>query len=220
MEGRPPGDDGTPVGLFEDGMSRRIAGALIAAMTIAILFAGCGGGGSSGSSSSAASTSKSDSTTASEGSNPAASEVPTGEPSKEFIGKGPNGKLAKVGKEASIAEREAASQVLEKSFTAGAEGDWATQCSTLASSLVKEIEKTASVLGTVGGCPKALEAQAAPLPKAVRESTMTGPIDALRVNQGINGFAFWHGTENKDYVLPLIKQNGWKLVVLGPQKAP
>lgn len=191
---------------------------------LALLAAGCGG--SSGSSSSAGSSStnstsstnsSSTSTTAKTTSTPAS----TSEPSAEFVGKGKNGTLAKVGKEASAAEREAASEVLEKSFDARETGDWKTQCETLAAALVEQIEKSATVLGAAGGCPKALEAQAKPVPPAARANTMTGPIAALRINEGINGFAFWHGTEGKDYVVPLIKQGGeWKLVSPQEQEAP
>lgn len=44
---------------------------------------------------------------------------------------------------------------------------------------------------------------------------MTGPIDAFRINQRINGFAFYHGTRERDFVIPLIKQGGeWKVVTL------
>jgi hypothetical protein len=136
------------------------------------------------------------------------------EPSKEFLGKGKNGKLAKIGQEASAAEREAASQVLERSLNAREEGDWQAQCETLAAAAVEQIEKGAQVLGAGPGCAKALEAQAAPLAPESRENTMTGPIDAFRINQKINGFAFYHGTKKRDFVIPLIKQGGeWKVVV-------
>jgi hypothetical protein len=193
---------------------------IIAVMLVAIL-AGCGGSGSSNSSESSASTSTRNTepkTSASEAVKPEGSKS---EPSAEFVGKGKNGKLAKVGREASTAEREGASKVLEESFDAREAGDWKTQCETLAASTVEQIEKSAAVLGAAGGCPKALEAQARPVPPAARANTMIGPIAALRVKGGFNGFAFWHGTEGKDYVIPLIKQGGeWKLVSPQEQEAP
>jgi hypothetical protein len=171
----------------------------IVVAALAMAATGCGGSGSS-----ADKSSNSTATPAPEG--------PKGEPSAEFLGKGPNGKLAKVGREASAAEREAASRVLEKSFNARAAGEWAEQCKTLASSLVLQIEKSLQVLAGVVTCSKALKVQAGSVPPSVRANNMTGPVVALRVNQGINGFAFYHGTDGKNYVIPLIKQHGWKLV--------
>lgn len=216
MEGRCNRDDGTSVGLLGMELKGRIVLVLLAGVVSALIAVGCGGGSSSSSdsASSSASTAASEATT-SEGSQ---SEPSGDEPSKEFIGKGADGKLAKVGKEASEAEREAVSEVLEKSFTAQEEGDWAEQCSTLAASTVQQLEKSATVLGSSQGCAKALETQAAPLPPSARASKLTGPIDALRINQGINGFAFWHGAEGKDYVIPLINQDGWKLVFPTPKE--
>jgi hypothetical protein len=203
------------------GFKIRFAGALAVAVVVAALGIGCGGGSDSSESSSPESGSTTTSkTTTSEDSSSGPSKTPppessSSEPSREFLGSGRNGKLAKIGKESSVAEREAASVALEKNLNARATGDWATQCATLAASAVEQIEKGASVLGAGTSCPKALEAQAAPVPAAARASTMTGPIDAFRINQGINGFAFYHGTGGKDYVIPMIKQGGeWKVVTL------
>lgn len=194
------------------GPKGRIATALIAAGLAAMVSVGCGGGSSSTDESNSTSSS-SGQTTASKGaeSNPSAS---GSEPSKEFLGSGRNGELAKIGKESSPAEREAASLALQKSLNARAAGDWATQCETLAASAVEQFEKSASALSPSTTCAKGLEAQAGSLPPFARANTMTGPIDAFRINQGINGFAFWHGTEGRDFVIPMIKQDGgWKVVV-------
>jgi hypothetical protein len=195
-----------------------ISVALSVTTILAMAAVGCGGG-SGGSSSTGATTSTSGSTsTAAKTSSSPASQS---EPSAEFVGKGKNGTLAKVGTEASAAEREAASTVLRESFAARETGDWKAQCETLATSLIEGIEKSAAVLGAAGGCPKTLEAQAKPVPPSSLASTLTGPIAALRINEGINGFAFWHGPAGKDYVIPLIKQGGeWKLVSLQEQSAP
>ena len=191
------------------GSQKGLAGSLLVTAASILIAFGCGGGSSS-SSSDSTSSSGSNQTTASQGSAPAGST----EPSIEFLGEGPNGKLAAVGKEASDVEREAASKVLEESFEAREAGDWAGQCATLASYLIEEIEKAVSVFGKPG-CPKALESQAASAPASTRENTMIGPIDALRVKEGFNGFAHYHGTKGKDYIIPMIKQRGkWKLVAL------
>jgi hypothetical protein len=195
---------------------RKFTVTIAALVSAAVLVAGCGGGGSSSSSESSA-TANPAKTTTSQG---ATTSVSSGaEPSKEFVGKGPDGKLAGYGKEASAAEREAASQVLEESMRARAAADWKGQCETLVKPLVEKIEGSGSVVGA-SGCAKALEVQAKPVPASARANTMTGPIDAFRI--GFNrGFAFYHGTKGKDYVIPMYKEGGkWKVAALTTQEAP
>jgi hypothetical protein len=187
-------------------------------IALAVIAVGCGGG--SGSSSGSSSSGGPQSNSSSTSSTTASAAEGQSEGSKEFVGKGPNGKLAKVGKEASAAEKEAASQVLETSFTAREARDWKAQCKTLAALLVEQIEKTANSLGASPGCAKALEALTKTVPASALVNTMTGPISALRIKEGINGFAFWHGNDGKDYVIPLIKQSGWKLAAIKEEKAP
>jgi hypothetical protein len=190
---------------------------LATAMALALVTAGCGGG----SDSSQDSATQSGSTTSPEGGNagsgqPPASEGSGLEPSREFVGSGPNGQLATIGEESGPAEREDASRVLEKFFMAGQAGDWEAQCELLAASARESVESPS--LGSVG-CPRALEAQARRAPASVRANTMTGPIDAFRINEDINGFAFYHGTAGKDFVIPLIEQGGeWKVVALTPEE--
>jgi hypothetical protein len=172
----------------------------IATGLIATVVVGCGDGSSEAPGSAAAST-------------------PTGQ-SAEFVGGGPNGKLATLGKEAEAAEREAASRVLEESFQARAARDWAGQCSTLVAPLASQIEQASSVLASGVGCAKALEAQAEKATPSTLVDTMTGPIDVLRVN-GNRAFAFYHGTQGEDYVIPMAKEGGeWKVASLLAKKAP
>jgi hypothetical protein len=195
-----------------------LAWLLLAAASLSLAVGGCGNGGSdtSGVSSTSSDSSQPTATTKSPESNSAGSE-----PSREFLSSGTNGGLAKIGHESSAAEREAASAVLEKSFEAREIGDWATQCSTLASSTIEQLEKNSAVLGGTVSCPKVLKAQAAPVPPTELANTLTGPIDAFRINEGINGFAFFHGTGGKDFVIPLIKEGGeWKLVLPVEQEIP
>ncbi len=146
--------------------------------------------------------------------------VERGEPSAEFAGSGPNGKLAKAGKEASAEEREAASEVLEENLQARAAGDWESQCGSLAAGLIKGLEKTAAKGGSEKSCAAILEAAAKKAPEATLEDTMTEPIAALRVN-GSRAFAFYHGAGGKDYVVPLQKEGGgWKVAAIATQEAP
>lgn len=181
-------------------------------VAVAVL-AGCGGG----SSSTEGSASNSAPTTASTTSQ---SEPSGAEPSAEFVGKGKNGTLAKVGTEADASEREAASHVLEESLAARASGDWEAQCATLAAFVIKQVEKAAAILGASGGCAAALEAESAPTPPSALASTMSGPLAALRV-KGKRGFAFYHGAKGKDYVMPMTKEGAeWKVASLQEQGAP
>lgn len=189
---------------------------------MATIAAGCGGGGASpsedGSSSTADSTAASGNLTSPEDSPAGPDEAPASEglnaePSREFLGSGQNGRLATIGKESGDTERQAASRALEEFLKAGEAGDWATQCSLLAASSKEQIEKAAQPLGDVD-CPAALKSQAERAPASARANTMTGPIDAFRINQGLNGFAFYHGTGARDYVIPMIDQDGWKVVAL------
>jgi hypothetical protein len=181
-------------------------------MTIAVLIvttAGCGGGGSS--SSSEGSTPDSGQTTTSG----ATSEDSNSEPSTEFVGKGENGKLATLGTVASVAEREAASEVLEENMSARAARDWTGQCASLSAAVINQIGKAGAALGGEVSCEKALEAQAEAATPSTLANTLTGPIDVLRVFGGSRGLAFYHGAQGKDYVIPLEKEDGeWKVAIL------
>lgn len=175
----------------------------IVAMLMAALVAGCGGGDSDSSSDSSSSATTSTGTS---------SEV---EASAEFFKPGSKNQFATFGSEAGAGEREAASSVLEENFKARAAADWATQCSSLTISAIKKIEQGAAPVG-VKGCVKGLEAQALPLVKSqpVRINTLTGPIDALRV-EGNKAIALYHGTKGVDYAIPLAKEEGeWKVDAL------
>jgi hypothetical protein len=164
----------------------------------ALLVAGCGGGSSSSSSSSASSSA----TTASDSSGGA-------EPSKQFLKPKGNNKIAEFGSEASVEERETASKVVEESLKAREDADFATQCETLSLKGIKEIPGTK----TRAECPKALKSFAEPLSetKKARKDTLSGPIDAMRV-KGEKGYALYHGTDKKNYAVPLEEEDGaWKV---------
>ncbi|MGB7684773.1 MAG: hypothetical protein WBL45_03230 [Solirubrobacterales bacterium] len=174
------------------GSNRAIVGVSFVALMAAVFAVGCGGSGSNSSSE-------------------PGSELSSA-PSTEFVGKGQNGRLATLGKVADDEEREAASRVIEESLQAREAGDWEAQCSSLATVTVKQLEKSGTVLGTQPGCAKTLEMQAEPAPPGALANTMTGPIDVLRTFGDERGLAFYHGPENKDYVIPVKKEGGeWKV---------
>lgn len=196
---------------------------LVAGVIACLLFVtGCGGGsdGTSSGESSASSTTASPTTTTSADNGSKSSADKNAEPSAEFVGKGENGKLAKAGKEASVADREAASKVLEESFEAREAKAWAAQCGTLTAKAVKTVEEEAAKEGKAKGCASSLESIGKTAPQSILENPMTEPIAALRINGG-EAFAFFHGTGGKDYVIPMEKENGeWKVSGLAPQGAP
>jgi hypothetical protein len=169
-------------------------GLLLALLSLALLAAGCGGGSSSSVSSS--------------------SESGAGaEPSAQF--RKPNDKhsaaqfVTSFGSEASAEEREAASEVVTKNLAARAAADFKTQCETLNKHGIGEIPGAKNHRD----CPEALTKYAEPLAKtkAFRKDTLSGPIAALRV-KGERGYALYHGSDKKDYAVPLEKEDGsWKV---------
>jgi hypothetical protein len=184
----------------------KLAIAVAVALTLATALGACGG--SSGS----AQTEGSKSAEASKGSTSKKTEA-----SRQFITKGGNNEIPKFGKEADAEERELVSSIVEENLKARAAGDWAGQCSSLAVSVIKTLEKTASPL-TGQSCAKALEAEAAKVPRYLLANNMTGPIAALRIG-GKSGYALYHGTEGVDYAMPMTNEGGeWKVGALLPIK--
>jgi hypothetical protein len=133
------------------------------------------------------------------------------EPSSQFLVPGKPNKIARFGEEASASERGAASAVLVQNLRARAAGDWAGQCSSLAAFVVKGLEQRGTKAGIGKECAKDLGAAAKTASPAVREDTLTGGIDALRV-KGNRGWALYHGAHGIDYVIPMLRESGgWKV---------
>jgi hypothetical protein len=140
----------------------------------------------------------------------------------EFIDPKPTEKIATFGQEASDAEREAASEVLEESLQARAEGDFKKQCATLSKGGIKAVEEGFTVQYDEKNCPRSLGIQAEPLTqtKGVRANTMTGPIDVLRV-KGDRGWALYHGTKGKNYAMLMEKEgDDWGVARLTTTEIP
>jgi hypothetical protein len=118
------------------------------------------------------------------------------------------------GQEARAVEREAASKVLRENLRARANEDWSGQCSSLSAGLAKNLaERDELITGEKGGgsCAEGLELEAEPLPSSVLEDPMTGPIEALRV-EGNKAHALFRGVEDKDYGMPMIKEDSeWRV---------
>jgi hypothetical protein len=201
-------------------MGRRetITAGLLTGVLVLVAVPGCGGGNAGGTGSrSSDTTSSSSKVTKPENETQNAAKD---EPSTEFQGSGPNAELVKFGEEANTAERETVSSVVEDNLQARAAGDWESQCATLATPIVKGIEKTAKALGAGAGCTKALEAQAKPAPASARANPMIEPVAALRI-EGPRGFALFHGVKGKDYAMPVLMEGGeWKVASLVTEEVP
>lgn len=180
-----------------DGNSRRTATLAVALLLLIVaVVAGCGSGSSTTDASAASS---------------------AGSPS-EFTRPGDKttNAYAVFGHEASNEERQAAYLVLKRDYKARAHGAWKTQCSTLSSKLITQVFEATGVSGVEKTCPNALSILARPLAstKKVRVNTLAGSIAVLRV-KGRKAYAFYHGTKDKDYVMPMENVNQqWKVAAL------
>jgi hypothetical protein len=201
-------------------VKRLIAGLMLAIGFTVVALAGCGGGGSSSTSSGSA--------TSPEAGSPV---------SASFTTPGGDNTIPTFGKEASAAEREAVSAILEKNLKARASGDWAGQCSTLTKGVIKTLETDTAPLKRGKGCVTRLKAAASVAearaglhpekaaaeaegrkgskgPATIRTYTMTGPIDAFRVS-GNKGYALYHGIDGLDFSMLMEKEGGeWKVASL------
>jgi hypothetical protein len=173
----------------------------LAAIALLVFLAGCGSGSSSSSEASTTSGSPS-----SESNNPL-----SGGPSSFIEPNNPNNKYAKFGKEASAAQREAASAVLAENLEARESGDFATQCATLNAAGVKEL--AGSKKPSPETCAAGLKKLAEPLKNTeeIRADTFDGQIDVFRV-KGTKGYALYHGTDGNNWMMSMVEEGGaWKV---------
>jgi hypothetical protein len=165
---------------------------LLASVTVVAavaLVVGCGGAGSS-----------TDSATTAAGS--------SGVASKAFVKPGsPTNELAEFGHEGSQAERAAASAVLSRNLEAREKADFATQCATLSQQTAEFVARGKKGAAADKACPAKLKALALPLSRTrpFRADPLAGEIDALRV-QGEQAQALFHGSDGKDYAMPMSKE--------------
>lgn len=162
----------------------------------AALLCGCGGS-SSGETSSTAS-------------DPLAGAPPG--PTREFIVPGGDNAVPLYGREATAAERRQASAVIHRWMRARAAKDWREDCRYFSKKYVKLLVADAHGVseGRVKTCPQAL-AFFGPNASGDYVNTLSGPIDSLRVSDGL-GFAQWHGKDGIDWEVPMDKEGGSWLV--------
>lgn len=90
--------------------------------------------------------------------------------------------------------------------------DWTAWCATLSARLVEDTENEAKLLGLGPSCPKGRAAEAKSVPSSTFENTLGGPIAALRVKEE-KGYALYHGTDGKNYVIEMKHEEdgSWKV---------
>lgn len=138
---------------------------------------------------------------------------------REFLVPGGDNLVQSFGKEASAGEREEANQVVHAWMKARVAEDWVTDCGYLSREYIKVLVPDARSVtnGKATNCPQALE-YFGDNASGSSGNTLTGPIDSLRVKTPDEteteweAFAQWHGPNGRDWVLPLVREEGtWKV---------
>jgi hypothetical protein len=142
------------------------------------------------------------------------------EGSASFRTPGGDNSIQDFGDEADETEREAASVVVLAFMQARTAGDWEAVCLQLSSAALAQIDQLADRSVQLRGkdCAELLETLVGNAPAAARANTIRGGIDSLRFD-GESGFALYHGTDGRDYYLPLVKEGeSWRVGALGPSE--
>lgn len=138
--------------------------------------------------------------------------------SREFLVRGGDNVVQTYGEEATKAEREQASRVIEGWMKARAAKDWKKDCSYLSRKYVHSLvaeDATKVSNGKVTTCPRAL-AYFGPQASGDYKNTLSGPIDSLRV-KGSLAYAQYHGREGTDWIVPMDKEDGkWWVAIAAP----
>ena len=139
-------------------------------------------------------------------------------PTREFLVPEGDNAVQTYGREATKAEREQASRVIEAWMRARAAKDFEKDCSYMSRAyrhnLVQEDAFHVSN-GRVTNCPEAL-AYFGPEASGDFVNTMKEPIASLRVAEG-HGFAQYHGNDGRDWVVPVDREDGrWKVATAAP----
>jgi hypothetical protein len=180
----------------------------------------CGGGDSSDST--AATTQQGSTATTIEDGGSAGGQKRTneGKGSASFITPGGDNSIQTFGHEGSAAELDEVTAVLSAYLRARANDEWARECGYLAKGTVASLEQlTARASQLKGkGCATALVALMGEIPTSTRANTLSGAVDALRV-EGDRGFALYHGPKGIDYYVVMAKDDGkWKVAAIAPSE--
>jgi hypothetical protein len=134
-------------------------------------------------------------------------------PTREFFIRHGDNAVQTFGREATPAEREQASRVIEAWMKARAAQDWKRDCSYFARAYVHQLvatDATQVTHGRVKTCPQAL-AYFGHKASGSYKNNLTGPIDSLRIGEG-HGYAQYHGNDGHDWVIPVDREDGKWLI--------
>ena len=138
-------------------------------------------------------------------------------PTREFLVPDGDNIVQFYGREATPVEREEASRLLHGWLRARENENWPKDCSYFhrwyRESLVKDAHGVTS--GKVKNCPQAL-AYFGHEASGDYVDNLPGPIVSLRVRGG-QGYAQYHGTDGRDWIVPMNKEDGkWKVANATP----
>lgn len=134
-------------------------------------------------------------------------------PGREFLIRDGDNAVQTFGREATEAEREQASRVIEAWMKARAAQDWRKDCSYFSRRYIHNLVDTDArrvTHGRVKTCPQALEYFGHDASGSYKNN-LTGPIVSLRVGEG-HGYAQYHGNDGHDWVIPVQREDGRWLI--------
>lgn len=139
-------------------------------------------------------------------------------PSRQFLIRGGDNSVQTFGREATKAEREQASEVIQAWMKARAAQDWAKDCSYFSRKYIHRLVAEDAVKvshGKVKNCPQAL-AYFGHQASGTYENNLSGPIDSLRVGEG-HGYAQYHGNDGHDWVITVDRERSrWWVGIAAP----
>lgn len=143
-------------------------------------------------------------------------------PTRQFLVRRGDNAVQTFGKEGSKAEREQASRTIHAWMRARAVQDWKKDCSYFSRGYWNNITEDAHSVthGRVKNCAQAL-AYFKHEASGDYVNNLNGPIVSLRVGiysvQKSQGYAQYHGSDGRDWVVPVQKENGlWKVAIASP----
>lgn len=139
-------------------------------------------------------------------------------PSREFLIRNGDNVVQTFGREATKAEREQASEVIQAWMKARAAQNWAKDCSYFSRKYVHNLITTDAVVvshGKVKNCAQGL-AYFGHQASGSYKNNLTGPIDSLRVGEG-HGYAQYHGNDGHDWIIAVDREDGkWLVGIASP----
>jgi hypothetical protein len=139
-------------------------------------------------------------------------------PTRQFIIPGGDNAVQTFGREASPAERKQAAEVIAAWMRARAVQDWAKDCSYFSSGYTKNITTDAHGVthGRVKSCPEALAYFKHEASGDYVNNFKGTTVASLRIGEG-HGYAQYHGTDGKDWIVPVERNDGeWKVSIATP----